>query len=142
MSRRPLARPGFTLIEAIIAIVVLSIAAPPLLMALAATQTERAQTTRSIEATWIAADHLERVIRDRHAAGRGYDYITPANYPPAPSLPEAPGFGREIGIAETTPDLSSPGSGAKTVTVTVTWTEPMGGARSFALATVLTDLEE
>lgn len=141
-SVRTPAEDGFTLIETIIAIVILTIAAPPLLMALSATHSERAVTARSIEASWLAADQLERVIRDRHSPTRGYGYLVEANYPDLSALPEAPAFSRAVTITETAPDLTSAGAGAKTVTVSIAWTDPMTGARSFALSTVLTDVAE
>jgi hypothetical protein len=51
-----------------------------------------------------------------------------------------PGYDREVTITETGPDLQSPGTGYKTVAVTVGWTHPDGTPRLVTLATVVTEL--
>ncbi len=59
MKRRAFTARGFTLIEAIIAIVVLSIAMPAMLWALRESTAERVDPVMVTRARWLAAERLE-----------------------------------------------------------------------------------
>jgi hypothetical protein len=129
---------AFTLIEAIGAIVLLAIAVPPMLWALRASQLQRADPLMISRARWLATDKLEDVIADRYSDVLGYDYIVQDNYPPEATIDGSPGFARAVTIAETGPDLVTPGASYLTVSVTVQW-DSSSGPRSLDIATVLTE---
>lgn len=129
---------GFTLIEAILAIVVLAVAMPSMFLAIKGAQERRAAPVLAARARFLASEKLEDVVADRQSAARGYAYVVAANYPAEPAVPGFAGFTRTVAIAETDATLATPGTGFKKVTVTVAWTDA-GSARSYQLATVLTD---
>ena len=132
-------RSAFTLVEAIIAVVILSVAVPPMLWALGESHAARVSPIRSSTARWLAMEKLEDVIADRHSTARGYSALIAANYPPEASVEGFPAFARHVTIAETGADLSEPGTGYKRVTVTVTWTDGAGVTHALDLATVVTE---
>lgn len=132
------ARQGFTLIEAIAAVVILGVAIPPMLWAVQEAQAHRLTPLMVTTARWLAAEKLEDVIADRFSPTRGYDYVIAANYPAEAAVASFPAFRRTVTIAETGADLVSPGTGYKTVTVQLTWTDAMRVSRTFTLKTVLT----
>jgi len=132
-------RSGFTLIEAVAVIVVLSIAFPPMLMAIRHAHSARVTPARFSVARWLAAERLEDITADRNCPGRGYAYITAANYPAEATVSGYTGFGRSVTVSETGADLAGAGTGYKMVTVTVTFSDGMGISRNFPLTTVITD---
>ncbi len=131
---------AFTLVEAIIALVILSVAVPSMLLAVRAYSNRRADAIFASRARWLASERLEDIIADRHSNNRGYSYVISSNYPAEASVTGFTNFARSTSITETATDLttSQPGSGIKVATVTVTYTDEQGGSRSFALSTVLT----
>ena len=138
MHRRSSIR-AFTLVEALLAVVVLSVALPPMLWALREAHAARIAPIRASTARWLAVEQLEDIIADRHSETRGYSYIVQANYPGEPAVPGFAAFARQVEITETGADLASAGAGYKRVTVTITWTDPSAAPQSLAIATVLTD---
>lgn len=139
-TARPRRRPrGLTLIEAIIAVVVIGAAVPPILLAVRDASVKRAAPIRAAQARWLAAEKLEDVIADRHSTARGYGYVVAGNYPAESSISGFAGFSRSTSIVETGASLSGGGTGFKTVTVAVTWRDSAGPSRSFSLSTVVTD---
>ena len=58
-------------------------------------------------------------LADRASIPRGYSYVVNANYAAEPSVTSFPGFSRSVSITETARDLTSAGTGYKTVVVTV-----------------------
>ncbi len=132
-------RRAFTLIEAIVAIVILGIAMPAMLIALSQAHRDRISPARASQARWIAVEKMEDVIADRSSPTRGWSYIAGTNYPVETSITGSPGYSRKVTIAETGADLQSVGTGFKTVTVTVEWTHTDGQTHSVVLATVVTE---
>jgi prepilin-type N-terminal cleavage/methylation domain-containing protein len=130
---------GFTLIETISAIVVLSLGIPPMLWAIGEAHAHRANPVLLSRARWLATEKLEDVIADRHSTTRGYAYLVPGNYPAEGSITGFPGYSRTVGLTETEADLSTAGSGYMIVEVTVSFTDAEGNPRSLAVSTVLTD---
>lgn len=131
-------RRAFTLIEGIIAIVILSLAVPPMLWTVRAAQGVRTEPLQASRARWLASEKLEDIIADSASPTRGYTFVAAANYPAERAVPGFTTFSRSVVINETGIDLVSPGVGCKTATVTVTWRSPRG-TRSLALATVITN---
>lgn len=134
-------RSGFTLIEAVLALVILAVAIPPMLWALREAHMTRANPILASQARWLATEKLEDVIADRHSDTRGYDYVIEANYPDEASVDDFPAFSRSVAIVETEADLTTEtaGGGYKRITVTVSWTDAQTNARSLVIGTVVTD---
>jgi prepilin-type N-terminal cleavage/methylation domain-containing protein len=128
---------GFTLVECVAAIVVLSIGIPPMLWALRAAHHHRVDHVMASRAKWLASEKLEDVIADRHC--RGYAYLRAANYPAEGAVAGFPGFTRSVSLAETGADLTSAGIGFMRATCTVGYTDGSGVARTLSLSTVITD---
>lgn len=130
---------AFTLIEAIIAIVILSVAMPPMLWAIRDSQTARVSPILTSRARWLATERLEDIIADRHSTTRGYSYVVSGNYPAEATITGFPGYTRSVAITETGAALATGGTGYKLVTVTVSWTDGRAQSQSLALSTVVTD---
>lgn len=140
MHKRPCTSSrGFTLIEAIAAIVLLSVAIPGMFWALRDAQRKNADPEVLARARWLAEEKLEAIIADRHSASRGYGYVVAGNYGVEASVAGYTGFSRLVTISETGPSLSGSGTGYKTVTVSVGYTNGMGQSSTMSLATVVTD---
>ncbi len=139
MRTRTNTRTGFTLIEAIIAIVILSTAIPAMFWAIRDAHTRRANPVLAAKARWLAAEKLEDVIADRHSSTRGWSYVASGNYAAEPAVSGFAGFSRATSIAEKAANLTSAGTGYKVVTVTVSYTDLGGQSRSVQIATVLTE---
>jgi type II secretory pathway pseudopilin PulG len=130
---------GFTLVEAIVSVVILATATPGILWAVREAHRDRVSPVKTSYARWLITERLEDIIADRHSTTRGYTYLINSNYPAESSITSFPGFTRSTTINETGPDLVSVGTGFKTATVTVGWTDARGVARSLAISTVITD---
>jgi len=132
---------AFTLIEAIIAVVILSLAIPPMLWSIHEAHVQRVNPMLASRARWLATEQLEDVIADRHSTTRGYDYLTSANYPDESPVPGYPGFDRRVMFNETQADLATPGEGYMNVTVEVIWTDATSQSRTLTVSTVLTEYD-
>lgn len=133
------ARRGFTVMESIVALVILAVAVPPMLWAIREQHKDRISPVLSSRARWLASEKLEDIIADRHSTTRGYAYLTASNYPAEGTVPGYPGFARAVEFRETGADLASAGTGYKRATVTVSWSDPSGSTRTLSIATVVTD---
>jgi prepilin-type N-terminal cleavage/methylation domain-containing protein len=131
---------GFTLIEAITAIVVLAVAVPAMFWGIRDAQMRRVDPIQASKARWLAAERLEDIIADRHSSARGYSYVVAANYPTESAVAGFSGFSRSVTITEGGASLvAGSGTGYKTVTVSVTFRDGRNTSRTLALATVVTD---
>lgn len=139
IMKRRRSRRGFSIIEAIVAIVVISTAAPPILWSLREAQIDRVDPVLTSRARWLAVEKLEDVIADRHSVTRGYAYLVTGNFGAEGAVTDFTNFARSVAFNETEADLSTAGDGYMTVTVTVTWDDSSGTSRSLAIDTVLTD---
>jgi Tfp pilus assembly protein PilV len=135
--RRPRSRRAFTLLEAISALVILSISVPAMLWAIRDSVRRRADPVLLSRARWLASEKLEDIIADAHSPARGYSYLAAGNYGAESPVSGFTGMNRSVAIAETAPKFVA-GTGWKTVTVTVTYTDGQGVSRSLQLSTVLT----
>jgi type II secretory pathway pseudopilin PulG len=129
---------AFTIVEAVIAVCILGVAMPAMLWAIKESVRTRANPVLAARARWLAAEKLEDVIADRHSTTRGYAYLLNANYAAETPVTGFAGMNRSVSITETGPNFAA-GTGWKTVTVTVTYTDGTGVSRSLPLSTVLTD---
>ena len=135
-------RRGFTIIDAIVAVVILGVATPAMLAALASAHRDRVLPAMASQARWLAMEKLEDILADRSSPTRGWDYVDGANYPDEPTAPGMPGYSRGVTITETGADLQSAGTGYKTIEVAVGWTGADSQPHEFTLATVVTELPE
>ena len=138
-------RRGFTLMETVSAIVILSVAVPPMLWAVTQAQRQRMNPLLASKARWLAVEKLEDVIADRHAAPRGYSWLNAGNYPAENfgDITGYPAFRRLVAFpAETKADLATTAPaplGYQVVIVTVGWNNSDGNNASLTISTVLTD---
>ena len=130
---------AFSLIEAIIAIVILAVAVPGMFWAIRDASERRAEPVMLARARWLAAEKLEDIVADRYCTTRGYDYVQNANYPAEAAVNGFAGFSRQVVVAERSVDLVSPGTGYKVATVRISYVGARGTARTFELAAVVTD---
>ncbi len=140
-GNRVITRRGLTLIETIMAVVILSIAVPGIMFSIAEAQDQQVDPILISRARWLAAAKLEDVLADRHSTTRGYAFVSTGNYPDEAQVSGFEQFSRAVTVAETAADLASPGSGYKTVTVSVIWTDTNGESRTLSLSTVLTEYD-
>lgn len=131
-------RRGLTLIEGLIAIVVISVAMPPMIMAISSAGVRRASQAMALRARWLAAERLEAVLADRHSAARGWSFITSSNYPGESTIAGFPGFSRTTSISDRGPGLGA-GTGYRLVSVNVTYVDPLGGSETLTMSTVVSD---
>lgn len=131
---------GFTLIEGIVAIVVLAVAVPGLFWSIRDAQNRRVDPIQTSKARWLATERLEDIIADRHSSTRGYSYLVNGNYSTENPVSGFTGFTRSVAITESGANLvAGSGTGYKKATVTVSFTDGRGTSRSVSIATVLTD---
>lgn len=133
------ARPGFTLIETIAAIVILSVAMPALLWTVNEAHVQRVNPVLISKARWLAVERLEDIIADRNSTTRGYDHLVIGNYPTENQVADFEQFSRSVALQETEADLATPGNGYMTATVNVSWTDAGAATRSLSISTVLTE---
>lgn len=132
-------RRGFTMMETVAAIVILSLAVPPMLWSVTNAQRQRMNPILASKARWLAVQKLEDIIADRHSTlTRGWTYVA-AGYAAENPVTGYPGFSRTVTLSETEADLVTPGSGYMNVTVTVSWTNADGQSRTLSISTVLTN---
>ncbi len=130
---------GFSLIETITAIVILSVALPGMLWTVREAHVQRVNPMLLSTARWLAVEKLEDVIADRHSTTRGFAYLVAGNYPAENPVAGYPAFTRSVSFNETLADLVTAGSGYMNVTVQVGWTDSEGTARTLSISTVLTE---
>lgn len=133
-------RAGLTLIEAIAAIVVLTVAVPSMLWAIRDSTRRRVDPVLLNRARWLACERMEDILADRHSPARGYSYLIGANYPAESPVSGFSGMSRSVSITETGPPPSfAAGTGFKTVTVNVTFSDGYAVPRTLSVAAVITD---
>ena len=131
---------GFTLIETIAAVVILTIAIPPMLWSVREAHIQRVNPMLASKARWVATEKLEDIIADRHSTTRGWAYLEdPANYPAEPTITGYPGFSRTVTRTQTEADLTTAGDGYMTIEVQVQWTDATGIVRTLSVSTVVTE---
>ena len=130
---------AFSLIETIVAIVIMSIAVPAMLWTVREAHINRVNPTLASTARWLAIEKIEDVIADRHSTTRGYTYLIPANYSAENPVAGFAGFSRSVSLNETIADLVTAGAGYMNVTVQLSWTDGEAQVQTLAISTVLTD---
>lgn len=139
LLRSSSSRRAMTLVECIAAVVILALAAPPLLLAARTAAHAQADPVLMSTARWLATEKLEDVIADRHSSTRGFDWVSGAHYLNEAPVAGFPAFSRSVSVESTGVNLVSAGSAAKVVTVTVSWQDSRGRNQNLSVATALTD---
>ena len=138
---------SFTLIEAILAIVILTLAIPPMLWAIRQAHVQRVNPMRISMARWLAIEKLEDLIADRHSTTRGWDYVKdPTKYLDETPVTGYAGFDRRVTLAQHGPwdnTTSSWTAGTEYLeaTVHVDWTDALGGDRTLQISTIITNYD-
>ncbi len=87
---------GITLIEVILIVVILAIAAPTLMSLMSSTLFNSSKSAILSQATIFAQEKMEEILADKKSATRGFGYITiPGTYP---SDSPAEGFTRTVSV--------------------------------------------
>ena len=123
-------RRAATIIEVVMAIVILSIALPPLISAFADAAHQSIHPSNAAIASFLATERMEEVIARRFRATDGYDAVTMPNFPNESPVAGFPGFDRTM--------LMLPVGNYKRVRVTVTW---KGGANQIFVERLFAELD-
>ena len=134
-------RRAFTLVETLIALLILTIAIPPMLWSISQAHYTRVDPVLTSRARWLASEKLEAIIADRHSPNRGYAHLTAANYLAETPIATDTTFDRSVAFTETLADLTtaSAGGGYMKAAVSVSWDDSKGDAQTLTITTVLTD---
>lgn len=134
----PTRRRATTVIEVAMALVILSVALPPLVMAFADASKQSILPANSAVASYLAVERMEEVIARRYRGTDGYDSVTESNFPDESPVSGFTMFSRTVRVALIDHLLASAGSdqGYKKVTVTVSWNS---GANRIAVEHIFAD---
>ena len=138
---------GFTLIEVILSIVVVSIAVVGMTSAISFMGRGSLSAEVTSTAKELAQEKMEQIMGDKRDAARGYAYtITPGQYPVESPVAGFTNYSRSVTITEVDPnDLSAPlaGSGVARVVVDVSYTGlPDVPTPAASLVTVVANVRE
>lgn len=134
-----------TIIEVVMAIVILSIALPPLISSFVEASNQSILPVNSALASFLVTERMEEIIARRYrepdsnpAVKKGYDSVTTANYPNEPAVDGFLRFDRSVNVTFTDAFLNTVGSdvGYAIVRVTVTWNS---GANQIVIERVFAD---
>ncbi|MFY9269746.1 MAG: prepilin-type N-terminal cleavage/methylation domain-containing protein [Candidatus Manganitrophaceae bacterium] len=138
---------GFTLIEIILAVLVISIAVVGMTSAISFVGQGSLDAEATSTAKELAQEKLEQIMGDKRDMARGYAYvITPGQYPAEPAVAGFTNYSRSVTVTEVNPsDLSIPSanSGFARVGVDVSYAGLPGVPTPAAsLVTVVTNVRE
>lgn len=134
-------RPGGTLVEVVIAMVVLALVVPPLMVQFSASAAAQKSTLIEHNLLQLADERLGMVLADHANPTRGYDYVTGSNYPDETDPLGFTGYTRTTTVREVSaPDFvaASPGSGLKRVRILVTGPD----SRALAIDSFVADIPD
>lgn len=160
--RRPTrsTRAGFSLVEAVVMIVVVALLVPPSVSMLSQAQAMRVDATQSTRATILARSVMEQVLADVSSPSASLGMAALAS---SSTYLDAPTTGLRARLADVSAAYQTLGhswsltigapvsvSGSadadsarniyRTVQVSVTWNSARSGPRTYALSTIVTDL--
>lgn len=133
---------GFSLIEVIITLVVLAIAAVGVFSVFTGSTRGSADPLLLSQAVRLAQERMDTVVADRKDPARGFSWVAPANYPDDAVTLGGNAFARSVGVVcVDASDLNAnPGPGCpqnyKRVEVSVTWNS---GADSVTTTSLFAD---
>lgn len=116
-------RRATTIVEIVMAVVILAVAVPPLISAFTQSATNTIQPCNAAVASFLATERMEEIIARRYRATDGYAAVTTANFPDESPVTGFPRFSRSVTVAYVNSSLATVGSdvGYKKVRVTVSW---------------------
>ncbi len=125
-------RRSVTIIEIVMAIVILAISMPTLMTAFVEASMQTIQPSLASVASFLATDRMEEIIARRYRATDGYDAVTAANFPAENPVSGFTRYARTVTVTFVNSSLATVGSdqGYKKVRVTVSWNS---GAESIAI---------
>jgi prepilin-type N-terminal cleavage/methylation domain-containing protein len=116
-------RRGLSLIEVVLAIVILGLAVPPLMYAMAAGLRQQEATLIQQDLSQLASERMWEVFADHADPTRGYSYIVNAAYPDESAPRGLAGYTRQTTIREVSSTdyvTEQAGSGIKRFRIVVT----------------------
>lgn len=113
-------RQGATVIELVMAMVILGVALPPLVGAYVEASRQSILPSNGTVASFLAIDKMEQLIATRYSSNTGFSQIVAE---PAAAVPGFPAFSRSVTVSNDTTGLLTTTSDTdyKRVRVTVTW---------------------
>jgi hypothetical protein len=137
-KRRGSLRFSSTIIEVVMAVVILSVALPPLMVSFVEASIQSIYPANASVASFLVIERMEEIIARRYRQTDGYQAVTAANFPAEAPVSGFPGFSRSVTVSYTGASLAPAGSdqGYKKVRVAVTWN---GGAEQIAIERVFAD---
>jgi Tfp pilus assembly protein PilV len=132
------ARSGTSIIEVVLALMILSVGLPPLMVCFVEAAAQSVRPAQATIAAFLAQERMEEIIARRYQGTDGYDALTTANFPSEAEVAGFPGFSRAVSIRYATAGLATAASdeGYKVVRVTVAW---RGGAESIEIEHAFAD---
>lgn len=131
-----------TIIEVVMAVVILALALPTLVGGFADAAKQSIHPAQASVASFLAIDRMEEIVARRYRGNQngvsGYDAITAANFPEETPVAGFPGFSRTVTISEVNASLEPSGTavGYRKVRVTVAWSN---GQDQMAIERVFAD---
>ena len=116
-------RRALSLVEVVIAMVILAIAVPPLMFQMAAGVQQQETVLIQQNLTQLASERMWQIYADHADPTRGYAYIVDASYPPESAPLTLAGYTRQTTILEVSATdyvTAEPDSGLKRFRVIVT----------------------
>jgi hypothetical protein len=116
-------RKATSIIEIVMAIIILAVSVPPLMSAFTQSAHNTIHPTNATIASFLATERMEEIVARRYRATDGYANVTTANFPNEASVTNFTRFARSVTVSYVNSALASVGSdqGYKLVRVTVTW---------------------
>jgi hypothetical protein len=138
MKRRRALRASTTIIEVVMALVILSIALPPLMVSFVEASMQSVYPANASVASFLAIERMEEIIARRYRSTDGYGAVTAANFPAETPVSGFPGFSRSVAVSYTNAALGTVASdeGYRKVRVVVTWN---GGSDQVAIERAFAD---
>ena len=132
-------RRGLSLVEVVLAIVILGLSVPPLVFQINAGVQQQEMALIQQNLTHLAALRMWEIFADHANPTRGYAYIASAAYPAETAPLSLRGYTRQTEIREVSPTdcvTPQPGSGIKRFRIVVTGPNE----RSFAVESLVTNV--
>ena len=131
-------RRATTIIEIVMAMVILAVAMPPLMNAFVEASHQSIHPSKATIAAFLATERMEQIIARRYRNSEGYAAVSTANFPNESSVSGFVGFSRSVSITPVDALFSPVGTdeGYKLVRVTVSWS---GGTESVRVERVFSD---
>jgi hypothetical protein len=128
MKHRRIQRSSATIIEVVMAIVILSVALPPMVSAFTDASMQSVYPINAATASYLAIERMEEIVARRYRGTDGYAAVSVANFPAESPISGFPAFTRSVTVTYVNAALSTVGTdqGYKKVRVTVTWNGGVG----------------